>query len=76
MSKLNEEALEPATAFPSRPQEAELRAALAWYSERAMAAEKYMAREDRDEALLAVITELALDGGKRARALLSQEQKP
>lgn len=40
--------------------------ALEWYAEKATAVHRYM-KEGKHEALLAVITELELDNGRRAR---------
>ena len=49
-----------------------LEAALEWYAERAQALERYLtAKPPKTEAVTAVVTELGLDKGERARAALT-----
>lgn len=51
-----------------------LEAALGWYGEKAEAISRYMTSEPpKDSATLAVVTELQVDAGMRARALLGAE---
>ena len=45
--------------------------ALRWYQGEADAASRYMAKSDKDETLLAILTVLANDGGRRARHALA-----
>ena len=55
------------------------REALEWYGEIAMSASKYMADGKHGDALLALLTELSVDGGKRASAAaacLREEAEP
>lgn len=61
-----------AAQLPARPAVK----ALEWYGEQASAAQRYMVdKESNAYALLAILTSLALDGGKRALSALEGEGK-
>lgn len=50
---------------------------LRWYAERAESIKRYMeAKPPKQESIIAVMTELALDGGERSRAALKTNEIP
>lgn len=69
--------MEPGYRYAPAPSEERRREALEWYAEKAKAAARYMSAEPpKAEAMTAVLTELALDGGNRARTALSEPAGP